>query len=80
MQVLKNLLRSDWDKNETMSNSNCRCDMQTHASVCEENITGLEKNDTYWNNFVIKGVSLKDYIGRVGDISRWYSQEWFTIT
>ena len=41
----------------------------------EENI-----NDTYWNNFVVRGVSLKDHKGRVGDVLRWYSQGWFTIT
>ena len=26
---------------------------------CEEN--KLEKNDTYWNNFVVKDASLKDH-------------------
>ena len=38
--------------------------MQAHARLCEEN--KLEaKNDTYWNNFAVKGASLKDHIGRV---------------
>ena len=32
----------------------------------EENKLELEeKNDTYWNNLVVKGASLKDHIGRV---------------
>ena len=38
-----------------------------------------ERNDAYWYNFALKGASLKDHIGRVGDLSRWYSQGWFTI-
>ena len=48
-----------------MDNLNCKA--QAHASVCEENKLELkEKNDTYWNNFVVKDMSLKDHIGRVG--------------
>ena len=39
--------------------------MQAHARVCEENKLE-EKNNTYWNNFVVKGASSKDHIGRVG--------------
>ena len=31
------------------------------------------------NNFVAKFVTLKDHIGRVGDVSKWYSQGWFTV-
>ena len=41
--------------------------MQAHARVCEENKKELqEKNDADWNNFVVKSLSLKDHIGRVG--------------
>ena len=44
--------------------------MQVHARVCEENkneiIRIIRKRDTYWNNFVVKGASLKCHIGRVG--------------
>ena len=41
--------------------------MQAHVRVCKENkLEELEKNDVYWNNFVVKGASLKDHIGRVG--------------
>ena len=42
--------------------------MQAHARVCEENkVEELEeKNDAYWNNFMVKGVNLKDHIRRVG--------------
>ena len=48
-----------------MDNLNCK--MQAHARVCEENKLELEEqNDTYKNNFVITGVSLKGHIGRVG--------------
>ena len=48
--------------------------------MCEENKIKLEeKHDAYWNNFAVKGASLKDHMGKVGDISRWYSQGWFTI-
>ena len=36
--------------------------MLTYARVCEEK---LEKSDAHWNNFAVKGVSLKDHI-RVG--------------
>ena len=33
--------------------------MQAHGRVCEENKLELEeKDDTYWNNFAIKGSSL----------------------
>ena len=41
--------------------------MQAHARVCEENkLEELEeKDDTYWNNFTVKDVSLKDHIQRV---------------
>ena len=48
---------------------NLICKMQAHVRVCEENIEELELeekiNDAYWNNFAVKGTSLKDYIGRV---------------
>ena len=37
--------------------------MQAHVRVSEEDI---EKNDIYWNNFVVKDASSKDHIGRVG--------------
>ena len=52
-----------------------------YTRVCKENKKEiLEKiNDAHWNNFVTKGVSLKGHIGRVGAISWWYSQGWFTI-
>ena len=41
--------------------------MQAHAKVWEENKLELEleKNDAYWNNFVVEGPSLKDHLGRV---------------
>ena len=40
--------------------------MQAYARVCEENNEELEeKNDAYPSSFVVKGASLKDYIGRV---------------
>ena len=43
--------------------------MQAHARVCEENKLELEKKmtvkDAYWNNFAVKGTSLKDHIRRV---------------
>ena len=45
-----------------MDNSNCKT--QAHARACKEN--KLEKNDTYRNNYAVKGASLKDHIGRVG--------------
>ena len=35
--------------------------MQAHARVCEENKLRRKRNDAYWNNFVIKVVSLKDH-------------------
>ena len=40
--------------------------------MCEENKLELElgKNNTYWYNFVVKGMSLKDHLGSVGDVSR----------
>ena len=48
--------------------------MQAHARVCKANKLELEENDTYWCNFVVKGVNLKEYIGTVGkyqdDISK----------
>ena len=40
--------------------------MQAHARVCEENKRELEKNDIYRNNFMVRGTSLKDHMGRVG--------------
>ena len=41
--------------------------MQVHAMVCEENKRELEKeNDTYRNNFMVRGTSLRDHMGRVG--------------
>ena len=57
----------DWDIKETSSNCNLRCNTQVHARVCDEN--KLEKNDAYWNNFVVKDLkdtNLKDHIGRMG--------------
>ena len=39
--------------------------MLAHARVCKENELE-EKNIAYWINFVVKGASLKDHIGRVG--------------
>ena len=36
--------------------------MQTHIRVCEKSKLE-EENDTYWNNVVVTGVSLKDHIG-----------------
>ena len=44
---------------------NLKCKMQAHARVYKENIEFEEKNDAYWNNFVVKGTSLKDHMGRV---------------
>ena len=40
--------------------------MQAHARVCEENKRELEKNHAYRNNFMVRGTSLKDHMGRVG--------------
>ena len=55
-----------------------------YARVCKENKKELqeelEKNNAYWNNFAVNGASLKEHTGEVGDISRWYSQGWVTIT
>ena len=44
--------------------------MQAHARVCEENKLELELEkatvkDAYWNNFAVKGKSLKDHIRRM---------------
>ena len=48
-----------------MDNYNCK--MQAHARVCKENTSEeLEKNNAYYNNFAVKGGSLKDHIRRVG--------------
>ena len=46
---------------------------------CVKKINLKTKTDAYWNNFVVKDVSLKVHIGRVVDASRWYSQGWFTM-
>ena len=46
-----------------MDNLNCK--LQAYVRVCEENIELEEKNDAYWNHFVVIGASLKDHIGRV---------------
>ena len=55
---------------ETSIMDNLNRIMQAHARVCNENniysITIRRKNDTYLNNFVVAGVSLKDHIGRIG--------------
>ena len=42
--------------------------MQAQARVCEENKKELyeKENDAYGNNFVVRGTSWKDHIGRVG--------------
>ena len=41
--------------------------MQAHARICEENKLELEEiTNAYWNNFVVKGASLKDHKRRVG--------------
>ena len=46
--------------------------MQAHARVYKENKLELEeKRHLYWYDFVIKGASLKDHIGSMGDVSRW---------
>ena len=34
--------------------------MQAHARECKENKLE-EKNNTYWNNFTVKGASLKEW-------------------
>ena len=48
---------------ETGIMDNLNCKMQAHARVCKENkLEELEKNDAYWNNFVVKDASLKDHI------------------
>ena len=42
--------------------------MQAHARVCEENKLEEKKTtvkDAYWNNFAVKGTSLKDHIRRM---------------
>ena len=62
---------------ETSIMNNLNCKTQAHARVCKENKIVLqleEKINAYWKNFVVTGVSIKDHIGRMGDISRWYSQ------
>ena len=45
---------------ETSIMDNLNCKMQAHARVCKENKLELEleenDNDTYWNNFVVRGV------------------------
>ena len=47
-----------------MNNLNYK--MQAHARVCEENkLEELEKNDAYWNNFAVTGMSLKYHIERM---------------
>ena len=48
-----------------MDNLNCK--MHAHARVYEENIELEEKNDTYWNNFAVKGASLKDHNRKSGE-------------
>ena len=51
--------------------------MQAHVRVWEENKLELEeKNNAYWNNFAVNGARLQV---KWGEVSRWYSQEWFTI-
>ena len=42
--------------------------MQAQARVYEENKKELyeKENDTYGNNFMVRGTSWKDHIGRVG--------------
>ena len=55
-----------------MDNLNCK--MQARARVCEENKLEYEKNDAYWNNFAVKGVSLNDHIGR-GEIGEEYQDD-----
>ena len=52
-----------WDMRETNIMDYLNCKMQAHTRVCENN--KLEKNDAYWNNFMVEDVSLKDHIGRV---------------
>ena len=57
-----------WDMSETSIMDNYNCKTQVHARVCEENKLKelkLEKNDTFWINFAVKGPSLKDHIRRV---------------
>ena len=38
--------------------------------MCKENKLKLEehKNNIYWNNFAVKGVSLKDHIRKSGEM------------
>ena len=57
-----------------MDNLNCKT--KAHTRVCEENKLELEgKNDAYWNNFVVMGVSLKDHIERMrGQIKMIFSR------
>ena len=42
--------------------------MQAQARVCEENKKELYKkeNNVYGNNFMVRGTSWKDHIGRMG--------------
>ena len=56
--------------------------MQAHARVCEENKKEelKEKNDAYRNNFMVRGMSLKDHIGRVGKRIEMILSRIFTIT
>ena len=44
------------------------CDLHPLACIgCAKKIKrNYKKNNAYWNNFVIRGTSLKDHIGRVG--------------
>ena len=71
-----------WVMRERSILNNLNCNMQAHARVCKENeleLEELEKNDAYWNNFEVTGMSLKDHIGRMRGVSRQCSQGWFTI-
>ena len=49
---------------ETNILNNLNCKMQAHVRVYEENIEN--RNNAYWNKFMVKDVSLKTHIGRVG--------------
>ena len=59
---------------ETSIMNNLNCKMQVHVRVCKENKLLELEEKCLLNNFVVKGESLKDHIGRVGDISKRCSQ------
>ena len=54
------------------------CKLQAHVRVCKENKLELEldKSDAYWNNFVVKDVTLKGHAVYSG----YYAHAPFTLS